>query len=206
MILCSVILRTERGETEPGWQMARPKSETRNHKNLRLIQAMLESLLGWQGEDRMRKLEYVTSEKFPTTLCSDKVNKERGSTTGSLQEPQLCHHQGQKSHSPWSGKGSSGASCLELTRPPGLLPHKNIETLPPLSCQGVCGCLTVTATTSSVWGKAVMLASCMMNSPELSGPSLAQGDSTYNSNICRNFHDEHTIVFAKAVQGQTNCH
>lgn len=80
--------------------MARPKSETRNHKNLRLIQAMPESLLGWQGEDRMRKLEYVTSEKFPITLCSDKVNKERGSTTGSLREPQLCHHQGRKSQGP----------------------------------------------------------------------------------------------------------
>lgn len=80
--------------------MARPKSETRNHKNLRLIQAMLESLLGWQREDRMRKLEYITSEKFPTTLCSDKVNKERGPTTGSQQEPQLCHHQGQRSHNP----------------------------------------------------------------------------------------------------------
>lgn len=61
---------------------------------------MLESLLGWQGEDRMRKLQYVESEKFPATLCSDKVNKEREPTTGSLQEPQLCHHQGHKSHNP----------------------------------------------------------------------------------------------------------
>lgn len=78
----------------------------------------------------MRKLEYVTSEKFPTTLCSDKVNKERGPTTGSLQEPQFCHHQGQKSHNPWSGKSSSEAPCPELTRPPCLLPYKNTETLP----------------------------------------------------------------------------
>lgn len=131
MILCSVILRAERGETEPGWQMARPKSETQNHKNLRLIQAMPESLLGWQGEDRMRKPEYVTSEKFPSTLCGDKVNKERGTTTGSLQEPQLCHHQGQQSHNPWPGKGST--SCPELACPSCLLPYKNNETLPP-SC------------------------------------------------------------------------
>lgn len=203
MILCSVILRTERGETEPGWQMARPKSETRNHKNLRLIQAMPESLLGWQGEDRMRKVEYVASEKFPITLCSDKVNKERGSTTGSLREPQLCHHQGRKSHNPWSGKGSSGASCQQLTCLPCLLPCKNIA---PLFCQGMCGCLAVTATTSSIWGKAVMLAACMRNSPELLGSRLAHGDSTYNSNICKNFRDEHTMVFAKAVQDQTNCH
>lgn len=131
MILCSVILRAERRETEPGWQMAGPKSETRNHKNLRLIQAMPERLSGWQGEDRMRKLEYVTSEKFPTTLCSDKVNKQRGPTTGSLQEPQLCHHQDQQSHNPWSGKGST--SCPELACPPCPLSYKNIETLPPSS-------------------------------------------------------------------------
>lgn len=80
--------------------MARLKSETRNCKNLRLIQAMLESLWGRQGEDRRGNLGGVTVEKLSTMLCGDKVNKERGSTKGSLQEPRLCHHQGQKSHNP----------------------------------------------------------------------------------------------------------
>lgn len=48
----------------------------RNRKSLRLIQVMLESLLGRQGEDRRRNLRWVTLEKFCTILCSDKVNKE----------------------------------------------------------------------------------------------------------------------------------
>lgn len=61
---------------------------------------MLESLWGRQGEDRRGNLGGVTVEKFSTMLCGDKVNKERGSTKGSLQEPWLCHHQGQKIHNP----------------------------------------------------------------------------------------------------------
>lgn len=117
MILCSVILRKERGETEPGWQMAKPKSETRNRKSLRLIQAMLESLLGRRGEDRRRNLRWVTLEKFSTMLCSDKVNKETESTKGNLQEPQLCHCQDQKNHNP---------KTEEQTPPPCLLPYKSI--------------------------------------------------------------------------------
>lgn len=37
------------------------------------------------------------------------------------------------------------------------------------------------------------LASRVMNSPELSGPRLAHGDTTYNSNICTNFRDERVL-------------
>lgn len=85
---------------------------------------------------------------------------------------------GSEESQPWSGKANSGASCPELTPPPCLLLYKNIA---PLFCQGVWACLAVTATTSSIWGKAVMLASCMMNCPELPGSRLAHGDSTYNS-------------------------
>lgn len=84
--------------------------------------------------------------------------------------------------------------------PAPLQKHGNIA--PPL-LSGPCGCLTVTAAISSSWGKAARLASCMMSFPELSGPGLAQGDSTHNSNNCKNFRDEHTIVLAKAAQGQT---
>lgn len=56
--------------------MSRQKSETRNHKNLRLIQAMQESLLGRKGEDRMRNLGWVMLEKFSTVLRCEEVNKE----------------------------------------------------------------------------------------------------------------------------------
>lgn len=129
MNLCSVILRTERGETEPGWQMARPKSETRNRKNLRLIQAMLESLLGRQGEDRRRNLTWVTLEKFSTTLHGDKVNEERGSTKGSLWEPQLYRHQGKKSRNPKAGKGALGHHAQSWLVFPACSPTK---TFPPL--------------------------------------------------------------------------
>jgi len=107
--------------------MARPKSETRNHKNVRLIQAMVESLLGGQGEDSRRNLGWVTLEKFSTTLCGDKVNEERGSTKGSLQEPQLCHRQGKKSRNPKVDK---------QTCPPCLLPYKNLLPHTVTECVG----------------------------------------------------------------------
>lgn len=106
--------------------MSRPKSETRNRKNLRLIQAMLERLLGRKGEDRRRNLGWGMLEKFSIVLRCDKVNTEREPTKGSLKEVQPCHQQGVGSHRPEAGKGSSGASCPQLTHPSCLFPYKNI--------------------------------------------------------------------------------
>lgn len=67
--------------------MSRLKSETRNPKNLRLIQAMLERLLGRKEEDRRRNLGWGMLEKFSTTLRCDEVNTERESEGGTTLPP-----------------------------------------------------------------------------------------------------------------------
>lgn len=156
------------------------------------------------GQDEKTWIYYI--RKFPPPLSAvTRSTRKEGPPQGACRSRSFATIRVRRVTTPDQARVALGprAQTHSSSLPAPLQKHWNIA---PLFCQGVCGCFTGTATTSSIWGKAVRLASCMMNFPELSGSGLEQGASTHNSSDCKNFRDEHNIVFAKAVQDQTNCH